>query len=238
MKQKEITKFIYQKYSLIIFFRSNIVALAKKFQSIQGYSDFGEDKIIENLAPLGSITYLDIGAGHPIIGSNTYYFYRNGYKGISIEPIRFHSTFHKLIRPKDQQINALVSKSKQARKFYEFNPTQYSTTSFKQYKKLAQLGIRPRRIYDVNSVSVNKMIELYCDVPFFISIDCEGYDLEIIKQIYPKNYKKVFAIVIEIPMRQNEKEQLFKILKLNRFNLHSTTKNNYIFRKATNKSRR
>jgi FkbM family methyltransferase len=231
MKQKEITKFIYQKYSLIIFFRSNIVALAKKFQSIQGYSDFGEDKIIEKLAPLGSITYLDIGAGHPIIGSNTYYFYRIGYKGISIEPIRFHSTFHKLIRPKDQQINALVSKSKQARKFYEFNPTQYSTTSFKHYMKLTQMGMRPRKIYKVQSVSINKIIDLFCDTPFFISIDCEGFDLEILKQIHPNNYKNVFAIIIEIPMLEEDKNQVFKILKPNKFYLYSTTKNNFIFHK-------
>jgi FkbM family methyltransferase len=220
----------------MIFFKSNIVALAKKFQTIQQYSEFGEDKTIEKLAPLGLKSYLDIGAGHPIIGSNTYYFYKMGFKGVTIEPIQFHSRLHKFVRGKDHQVNALVSKNNEIRNFYEFNPTQYSTSSFEHYKKLTQLGMRPRKIYKVSSVSINRIIEAFFDLPFFISIDCEGFDLEILKQIHPNNYKNVFAIIIEIPSDKSDKNQILKILKSNKFNLHSTTKNNYIFRKATNKS--
>jgi FkbM family methyltransferase len=232
MSKKAVTKYIYQKYSLMVFFNSNILALIKRFQKLKHYSDFGEDKTIEMLAPLGPITYLDIGAGHPIIGSNTYHFYRRGYKGITIEPIKFHSKLHKLVRRKDYQVNALVSDTGRERNFYEFNPTQYSTTSSEHYEKLILMGMKPRKIYTVNSVSVNEMIDLLDDMPIFISIDCEGFDLEIVKQIHPNKYKNVFAIIIEIPSDENDKKQMRKILELNNFNLYSTTKNNFVFHKT------
>ena len=216
----------------MMFFKTNLIALFKKILPLQQYSDYGEDKTIKKLAPLGSISYLDIGAGHPIIGSNTYYFYKLGCKGVTIEPINFHSKLHRFIRRKDIQVNALVSNSNEKRDFYEYNPTQYSTTSFEQYKKLTLMGMRPRKIYKVESVSVNKMISLVCDIPFFISIDCEGFDLEILKQIHPENYKNAFAVIIEIPHLQNDKNKIYSILKLNGYRLHSTTKNNFIFQKV------
>ena len=129
------------------------------------------------------------------------------FKCVTIEPIQFHSRLHKFVRSKDHQVNALVSNNNEIRNFYEFNPTQYSTTSFKHYKKLTQLGMRPRKIYKVSSVSINRIIEAFFDLPFFISIDCEGFDLEILKQIHPNNYKNVFAIIIEIPSDKSDKNQ-------------------------------
>ena len=67
----------------------------------KSFSQFGEDLIIEsalNIIKEKNITYLDIGANHPFLISNTYYFYRNGSTGTLIEP---DPTLYKDLKKKD-----------------------------------------------------------------------------------------------------------------------------------------
>ena len=229
INRKAITRYIYQHYSLSKFYFSNLVSLLSKFLPIKSYSDFGEDKIVKNIAPAGKISYVDIGSGHPIIGNNTYYFYRLGCNGVTIDPILFHSRLHKLIRPKDKQINKLISNSKNERYFYEYNPTQYSTTDIKQYKDLKILGILPRKIYKVRSISVNSAIDMIIMNPFFISIDCEGYDYEILSQIDSKKLVNAFAIIIEHSAQAVVNANIARRMKRLGFALHDRTNNNLIY---------
>lgn len=54
--------------------------------TIEG-SQFQEDLIIENLLPGDSGLYVEIGANHGIDTSNTYRFYKKGWRGLLIEPL-------------------------------------------------------------------------------------------------------------------------------------------------------
>lgn len=48
----------------------------------------GEDLILAELLPDNEGTYVDVGASHPIECSNTWQFYRQGWRGLLIEPLR------------------------------------------------------------------------------------------------------------------------------------------------------
>jgi FkbM family methyltransferase len=48
-------------------------------------SQYGEDKIIESLLDGESKIYVDIGAGHPIINSNTWNLYQKGWRGLLVD---------------------------------------------------------------------------------------------------------------------------------------------------------
>ena len=53
------------------------------------YSQAGEDQLVRYLFQsmgIANPTYLDIGANHPYICSNTFLFYSRGSKGVCIEP--------------------------------------------------------------------------------------------------------------------------------------------------------
>src|SRR5258708_37741514 len=73
------------------------------------FSQAGEDQVIRYLFGLlkkPDPTYLDVGANHPFIGNNTYYFYIRGSKGVCVEP---DPSFYHLIRrhrPRDILIEA------------------------------------------------------------------------------------------------------------------------------------
>lgn len=66
------------------------------------YSSTGQDLIIRHIWP-GSKTgfYVDVGAWHPKLGSNTYSLYRRGWSGITIEPRRDSTREFRQIRPRD-----------------------------------------------------------------------------------------------------------------------------------------
>jgi hypothetical protein len=87
-------------YQAKIFFNTYI-----KSVFTNSYSQYGEDKIIDRL--LGykkSGFYINVGANHPYRFSNTYMFYKKGYRGVNIEPNPI--SFEKfLIRKGDINLN-------------------------------------------------------------------------------------------------------------------------------------
>lgn len=55
------------------------------------------------------IFYLDIGASHPILGSNTCFFYELGFFGLCIDALPKYSSSFASLRPRDLFVNALVA---------------------------------------------------------------------------------------------------------------------------------
>jgi FkbM family methyltransferase len=195
----------------------------------KSYSDYGEDLIIEKLLDSNTGSYVDIGAGHPIIGSNTYYFYKKGWQGITIEPIKFHNRLHKLVRRRDKQIKKLVSETNTRTKFYEFNPTQYSTNSLEQYTEMIKNGMKERRSYYLNVISINQILSMVKNSVYFLSIDCEGYDSTIIKSIRWEDLNKPRIIVFEKISEKKELENVELILLNNGYKLAKVSKINYVY---------
>ncbi len=193
------------------------------------YSDFNEDIIIEKMLDTKNLSYVDIGAGHPIIGSNTYYFYKKGSTGITVEPIKFHYWLHKLFRKNDIQVNKLVSSNLTKTKFHEFSPTQYSTISESQYLKMRQVGMRERKSYFLESVSINAILQQMTTPNYFLTIDVEGYDSEVLKSIKWSQIIKPSVIVFELIMNDKDRFLVESILINNGYRLVTQTSNNNIY---------
>ena len=225
--RKFIRPFIYKKYMNLVFFINNVKPVFWKLK--KSYSDYGEDLIIEELIDSNTGSYIDIGAGHPIIGSNTYYFYKKSWQGITVEPIKFHNRLHKLVRRRDKQIKKLVSETNTRTKFYEFNPTQYSTNSLEQYREMVKNGMKERRSYYLNVISINQILSMVKNSVYFLSIDCEGYDSTIIKSIRWENIIKPRIIIFEKISNKNELEIVEQILWNNGYQLARVTNINYLY---------
>ena len=68
------------------------------------YAQCGEDLIVDYVLAVldvGKVSYLDIGAHHPRYLSNTYYFYRQGGRGVCVEPDPNALRAFKQVRPRD-----------------------------------------------------------------------------------------------------------------------------------------
>ena len=172
---------------------------------VKFYGQCGEDKLLSKYLPEQNGLYLDIGAGQPVRGSNTYYFYKKGWSGVLIEPIDFNVKLLKLFRRKDLIIQKLVGQSKRPVIFYEFIPTEYSTTIKVVADDLINQGKSFRKRYPVDSISVSDL-DIFANPldPSLLSIDVEGADFEVLNSINWSSFKPR-VICIEASGGQNSK---------------------------------
>lgn len=185
-----------QALGFLASFASQIVA-RKKNQVF--YSQSSEDSIISRYCNEYSGRYVDVGAGRPISGSNTYYFYKKGWSGILIDPILRNQRLSQLLRPRDKFERVLVGQSGVVT-FFETYPYEYSTISSATYESLRAKGSvkltrkGPLTVKSLSSFGL-KISEME---PGFLSIDAEGADFEVLKS-NDWNAFKPRVICIESP---------------------------------------
>jgi hypothetical protein len=147
------------------------------------YSHRGEDILIEALRAGQEMSFIDIGSGLPCWGNNTYALYRKGLNGLLVDPIGRNIKISKIFRPRDKSVLGAVGMEKGSLVFYQFEPYEFSTLSFEVYKKrIAQEGARFLGSFDVPIYTLKDLFEkLDSDKPVFLSIDVEGYELEVLR---------------------------------------------------------
>lgn len=89
----------------------------------KSYAQEGEDLILYRMI-YGKIEkgfYVDVGAHHPKRFSNTYFFYKKGWRGINIEPMPGSKKLFDKYRPKDINIESPISLVEEELTYYMFN---------------------------------------------------------------------------------------------------------------------
>lgn len=162
------------------------------------YSQNGEDIIIDKiLNKQGKGTYIDIGANDPYRFNNTYRFYKKGWGGVNIEPDEYNYSVLLEKRPNDINLNIGIGLKEGIHTFYEFFPDTLSTFSRKSansykrggFKLIEKRKIQIRKLsYIFSTYFSNKKVS-------FISIDTEGFELQILKSNDWNKYRpKVICI--------------------------------------------
>jgi len=203
---------------LVMFLRNLKHSKGKKY-----YSETGEDITISEVFNNQIGTYLDIGSGHPVIGSNTYYYYKRGWTGICVDPQPNLKIAYKLIRHKDKFIPQVVS-NKEKVTYFKFANSLLSTTDAKVANYHLTRGLKYTK-YELECVNIKNLIPptIAPTENFFISIDVEGAELEILKCI---NFSKQRprAIIIESWVKPwSSKSELNKLLKRAKYELIAYT---------------
>ena len=208
-------------------------------------SQFGEDKkIIKLFDKSKKGTYLDVGCFHPIRQNNTYLMYKLGWSGINIDLNPLTIELFRIARPYDINICAAVSSKKGVKNFFFDHQLSSINTISKNHtlfiekafniKNLKKRRIRTTTLDDLLKKRGIKKID-------FMNIDIEGHELEVLKTLNLKHFD-IKVICIEIvnydfysrSIKIN-KNQIFKILRKNNYNLKFKSVVNYIFVKNENK---
>lgn len=145
------------------------IAYARDIQ----FSQFGEDLFVRYYFGNGKKAgfYVDIGAYHPFQGSNTYHFYKSGWRGINIEPNPIMFPSFPRHRENDINLNLAVSNHEG---FVDFNCDGV-------YSGIASSADNAgKTVHRVATAALASILENH--LPFgqqidFMSIDCEGHDL-------------------------------------------------------------
>jgi hypothetical protein len=144
-----------------------------------GYSESGEDLIASYL--LGNIvgSYVDVGAGHPVVGSNTYKLYRKGWSGIAVDGNKKLETSWKVLRPRDKFMPILVGPIKDFVDFYQYENELRSTANV-NVKNLYTNENRKHVSKKVTQETLNTLFEenVLTNKPVFLSLDIEGSEYQ------------------------------------------------------------
>ena len=173
----------YLKGTFLNYYRILFLELFNIRNSSNQYSQTGEDKLIEKFLPESEGFYLDVGAGRPIRGSNSFAFYLKGWTGICVDPLSINERLFNVLRNRDQFLRILVGQKGHDVDFWEFDPYEYSTTQ----KSVASRVLNNQSIRLINhtKLQVTSLAEIAPEIspqqPAFLSIDTEGNDLEVLK---------------------------------------------------------
>jgi len=173
--------------------------------SMSSYSQDGEDLILWSfLKYRKNGFYIDIGAHHPKRLSNTYKFYKNGWRGINIDPTPGSMRLFEKLRPLDTNIEIGISDNPGKIEFYMFN--EPALNSFDRDLSLSRdnpsgSNVQIIETREVKVCTLDSIIESYVPSSIseidFLTIDVEGYDFRVIKSINLEKYKP-YIIAVEI----------------------------------------
>lgn len=152
---------------------------------IRSYAQEGEDLILARLFEgQKSGFYVDVGAHHPIRFSNTYLFYKRGWKGINIDASPGSMELFAKKRPRDINLELAIAQEEGQSDFYIFNEPALNT--FDQQLASQRHGSR-YRVVQVKPIKKRPLATVLRDhlklgqTIDILSVDVEGLDLEVLR---------------------------------------------------------
>ena len=150
----------------------------------RSFSQSGEDVIAWGELNKRRGFYVDIGAYHPKQFSNTYYFYKRGWKGLVVEPNSELLRLYKEIRKKDIALGVGVGGKEIVADYFMFDDPAANTFSVEQAEKNEKEA--GRRMIGKKPVAILRLAKLLNDyLPDgvnidLLSVDTEGMDEEVL----------------------------------------------------------
>ncbi|NEV63006.1 FkbM family methyltransferase [Thiorhodococcus minor] len=161
----------------------------------------GEDRILQRIFERQSSGfYVDVGAHHPKRFSNTYLFYRRGWSGINVDAAPGSMDAFRKLRPRDTNLELGVALDSRWLDFFVFTEPALNGFSY----ELSQHRVRCNnkcKILDVKRVKTEPLSSILerClpenRVIDFLTIDVEGFDLEVLKSNDWQRFRPKYVLV-------------------------------------------
>lgn len=160
-------------------------ALEKWRLSHRSFSQEGEDRLLARFFE-GSAPgfYIDVGAHHPFIFSNTQIFYDSGWRGINIDALPGSMHSFARYRPRDVNLEIAIGQTRSVSKFYVFNVPALNTFDEELARSRDHAPFRIERVIEIPLLPLADVLGEHLpagtDIDF-LSVDVEGWDLEVLK---------------------------------------------------------
>jgi FkbM family methyltransferase len=204
--------------------------------AIKCYSQEGEDMILCRI--FGGQQrgfYVDVGAHHPRRFSNTYLFYRRGWRGINIEPNPDIADAFRKERKRDINLQVGISEHEGTLTYYRFD--EPALNSFDSELAASRVETTHYKVTGTKEIPVQRLDAVLRDhLPpgtkiDFLSIDVEGLDMAVLQS----NDWDVFrpaCVLVESLNTSLEKAihgEIFAYMKTRGYGLFAKTYNTLIF---------
>lgn len=161
------------------------------------YSQVWEDIVLSNILP-EKWFYIDIGAHHPKIISNTYKLYKKWWVWINIDPLPWTKKLFDRYRRRDTNLELWIWKKTSLLKYYMFEESTNNTFDEKCALQQIEEWLHLINKKVINVYSLSHICQQYHIKKIdFLTIDVEWFDLDILESI-DWNETKPAVIAIEI----------------------------------------
>ena len=168
------------------------VAPSPLYQGRRSFAQQGEDLILYNLLchdlQIQAPSYLDIGAGDPVLSNNTYALYLTGCRGVLVEPNPTLVRKLKAVRPGDVVLGCGVGLEEAADADYyvirgRWPLNTFSRETVAEYRR--QSASDPvERVLKMPLIPINRLLDDHFNgAPDLLSIDIEGLDLKVLRTL-------------------------------------------------------
>jgi FkbM family methyltransferase len=203
--------------------------------SIEGlkraFSSHGEDVLLAEILSRLGITngkYIEVGAFHPSMFSNTQHFYEMGWRGTLVEPNPFMAELLRQFRPDDNVMEVAAGKGRHGEllMFSDWGSSNTLDTQFaKRVVETQSVKITKRVDVDFKTLSsiFEKHVEIFGANVDFLSIDVEGMDLEVLASLDLEIYTPTLICIedIYLDLSQAQESLIYKHLSKNKYRLIS-----------------
>jgi FkbM family methyltransferase len=231
---KKTLKSLLQGFGLFKSASSNQIT---NYQNLS-YSQEGEDLILNRyFAGKEKGFFVDIGAHHPKRFSNTYIFYLKGWRGLNIDALPGTKNIFDAYRPEDINLELGISEIEGNLTYYSFNEPALNTfdrTEAEKKNGLQHYFIEKEikiKTFPISYI-LNKYLNPNQQIDF-LTIDVEGFDLQVLKSNDWEKYKPNIILVEELRtnvekiMRESE---IYKYLISKGYLLHYRTFNTSFYK--------
>jgi FkbM family methyltransferase len=160
----------------------------------------GEDAVLSGLLPHGNSPgfFVDVGAHHPSRFSNTWKFYKAGWRGINIDPTPGSMMPFKEERPEDINLEIAVSRQAGVRQFFCYNEPALNGIDNDRREELKDTHYKLERILDIETLPLSEILRRYEGKfvsPNFLTIDVEGLEIEVLSSLDLNRYPFDFILI-------------------------------------------
>ena len=208
----------------------------KNLSASFSYAQEGEDLILNRFfekQPTGF--FVDVGAHHPFRFSNTYFFYKLGWRGINIDPMPGIMKKFNHHRPGDINIEAGISNTSGAMDFFIFDEPAVNTFSTSLAKKIIEEGKyklvkKQSVILEPLAAILDKHLAENCAIDF-LSIDAEGFDMNVLLSNNWDKYKPKIILIESHKVLIDEfmQDEIYFFLSKHNYKLAAKTYFTYFF---------
>lgn len=182
-------------------------------------SQFAEDLILAQLfAGQDDGFYVDVGALHPDLLSNTHNLYRRGWHGINLEPVPEHLALFEQFRPRDRNLGCAIGARSGTARFV----VDAGFSSFED-RFHADTGGRTTRVIEVPVRTLAEVLDdhLPADQQIdLLDVDCEGADAIVLASNDWDRYRPRVVLAERLPESTDSGEDPFPILEAQGYRLH------------------
>jgi FkbM family methyltransferase len=174
--KNKISQYLYRKYNY-------------------SFSQCGEDGILAHMLRMPKGTFVDIGAYHPYHSSNTYLFYRKGWRGINIDASPGSMEEFKKLRPEDINLEVAISNEDKELDYYFLDEGHQMNTFSKETLDRIGYSKEIKKVIKIKTQRLADILEKYMpnkEINFF-SIDVEGLELSVLQS---NNWDKFRPMII------------------------------------------